>query len=109
MMSTTCGPRFRRSIRATRMPSRPRGWRQEVDIVFRGHRDDVFGLLLFHVVKAPEQIIQLLRRRYPEQHFRGLVGFVEDAVENAHAETYQVARRRLGIGTAKHEIELAFQ
>src|SRR6266849_2713222 len=88
---------------------RPRRRRQEMNIVFRGHRDDVLGLLLLHVVKAPEQIVQLLGGRYPEQHFCGLVGFVEDAMGKAHPEAYQVARRRLGIGAGKHEIEFAFQ
>jgi len=79
-----------------------------VDVVFRGHRHDVLRFLLLHVVKAPEQIIQLLARRNPEQHFRGLVRLVEDAVGNAHAKADQIARRRLGVGARQHEVELAF-
>src|SRR5882757_1467171 len=32
--------------------------REEVNIIFRGHRHDFLGLLLLHVVKAPKQIVQ---------------------------------------------------
>src|ERR1700744_6039298 len=65
---------------------RPRRWRQEVDVMLGGDRHHLVGYLLLHVVKGPEQVEQFLCRRYPEQHFRGLVGFVEDAVRHAHAE-----------------------
>jgi len=42
-------------------------------------------------------------------HLGGLIGFVEDAVGNAHRKTYQIARRRLGLAAAQHEIELSLQ
>src|SRR5665213_2536389 len=89
--------------------SRARRRRQEMNVVFGGESHHVFGLLFLHVVQAPEQIIELLGRRHPEQHFRGLVGFVEDAVRNAHAQPNQIAGAGLRVGARQHEIEFSLQ
>jgi len=48
----------RRAIRATRMTSRPRGRRQEVDVVFSRQRHDGIRRLFFQIVDGLEQIVE---------------------------------------------------
>ena len=84
--------------------TRPGRRRQEVDVVLGRHRHHVLRLLLLHVVKAPEQVVEFSRRCHPEQHLCGLVRLVEDAVRRAHAEPGPIARGCLRLGAAERPV-----
>src|SRR6266508_1368209 len=66
--------------------------RQEQDLVLGRQRHHLVGFLLLHAVDRPEQIVELARRRHPEQAFDRLVGLVEQAMRDAHRQPQQIAR-----------------
>ena len=85
-------PRSTRARRRSRRAgSRPRRRRQEHHLVLGGQRHHVGRVLLLHGVDRPEQVVELARRRHPEQAFHRLVGLVEDAVRDLLRQPDQVA------------------
>src|SRR5262249_15128891 len=47
--------------------------RQEVDVVLGGEFHDIIRILLLHIVNGPEQVIEALGGRNPEQCLRALL------------------------------------
>src|SRR5215469_7598563 len=58
---------------------------------------------------CPEQVVELARRRHPEEAFHRLVRLVENAVGQAHRHADQVARGGNDIFSVEHEIETPFE
>src|SRR5215467_16194013 len=83
--------------------------RQKHHFVLCGQRHHFVWLLLLHGMDRPEQIIEPTGRGDPEQALHWLVGFVEEAVRDAHGEPDQVARKRVEVPTVEDTIELTLE
>src|SRR5215213_9447402 len=69
----------------------PLGRRQEHDLVLGRERNYVGWVLLLHAVDRPEQIVELARRRHPEQALDRLLGLVEQTMRYVHRQADQIA------------------
>src|SRR5215212_8373948 len=67
------------------------GRRQEHDFVLGRKRNHVRRVLLLHAVDRPEQVVELARRRYPEQALDRLLGLVEQTMRYVHRQADQIA------------------
>ena len=83
--------------------------RQEFDLVLRRQRDDCVWCLLAHVVDSPEQIIELTRRRDPEQALRSSPRLVEDPVGYAHGKADEITWGSRCLLPIQPEVQPAFQ
>src|SRR5947209_3389889 len=89
-------PRVSLASRSTRRPeacpAKAGAGLAKKDLVLCGERDHLRRRLLLHVVDGPEQVVELTRRRHPEEALHGLVGLVEDTVGKTHGQPDEVAR-----------------
>src|SRR4029077_13907949 len=76
--------------------------RQEYDLVLGGERNHVGRVLLLHAVDRPEQIVQLARRRDPEQALDRLLRLIEQAVRDVHRQGGQGPPPRRGFRPPAH-------
>src|ERR1700751_2093360 len=106
---TTIPARSRWKIRLKARQTSSLRRRQKIHFVLGRDRDDVLGLLFFHRMDRPEQVVELARRRHPEETFHRLVRFVEDAVRQFHRQADQTAGGGNDGRALEYKIEAAFE
>src|SRR5215212_12096738 len=87
----------------------PLGRRQKHDLVLGRERNHVRRVLLLHAVDRPEQVVELARRRYPEQALDRLLGLVEQTMRYVHRQADQVSRGGDEFAGVDHRVHTAFE